>query len=117
MGSLNDAALDNLTNQNTDVNTASNLEQNEIEMLDVPEPPVVPGVNTDFQSSQTVESEQGTVSNDEFNTFNNAAMSAIPSQPTLDPIPTNFDIGNIGSVPPVDPNEKGNKQKNTHSEE
>lgn len=121
LGSLNDTAINNLANDNTNVETANNLEQNkevigtinnDIEMLDVATPVVEePVQNTSVEPvinqevvNQPVEANTKTESELNIDPLN------MPTQPDLNPIPTNFDIGDIGSVPPVDPTGKGEKK-------
>lgn len=107
LGSLNDTALDNLVNNTETENIVENntiVEDNEIEMLDVAEPV---SVNIDTQSNND------TLDNNSINmdlNANNEYIQPVVSQSTLDPIPTTFDVGDIGSIPPMDPlNNKENK--------
>ena len=115
LGSLNDAALNNLANQNTPETPANNENilateepvPTEIEMLDVSTP------NTVATNVEPVVEAQS-LNNDNFNAVDIGSdltenTIGIP-QPDFNPIPSNFDIGDIGSVPPVDPNGKGVKK-------
>ncbi|MBQ6687242.1 MAG: hypothetical protein IJN03_01820 [Bacilli bacterium] len=119
LGSLSNAALDNLAIQNSNeteeivseninVNGEMQLEPSsgletagEIEMLDLDFTPVDNGEPiTEANLNQ-----ESTVNNTPELELTNGVT---PSQ-NLDPIPTNFDIGDIGSIPPIDPT--NNKKK------
>ncbi len=116
LGSLNDAALDNLTQENTNETVTNNnveiygevTEQpidTEIELLDV----AMPDNNNVDANPVNVEpnlSEQ--TPNLEFNGLD--INNVVTPEHNLNPIPTNFDIGDIGSVPPVDPTSKKEKK-------
>lgn len=108
LGSLNDAALNNLNNQNPNnelFNTIQESETQDIEMLDfdVPE-----NSNTSDTSLSMVNSLDSNIQSFESNNFE------MP-QADFEQIPTNFDIGEIGSVPPVDPKVKKEKGKKNNT--
>lgn len=122
LGSLSNAALDNLANQNsneTDINVNENIIEEpklesetiiepigEIEMLDLDFNPVNNNEGT-LETTATTEPPINSASNTPDLEINNMVT---PNQ-NLDPIPTNFDIGDIGSIPPVDPTNKNKKKK------
>ena len=110
LGSLNDAALNNLANNNPNETTANNIDQtpinNEIEMLDVPTPVVETQIEQNVE--QTPVTQQNVIDTPMTGSLN--IEPVMPTEADLNPIPTNFDIGDIGSVPPVDPTGRGEKK-------
>lgn len=110
LGSLSDAALNNLTNQNNENELLNNLNESQsqdIEMLDFD----VPTNNIEVENDTTLDVVDSEPTNNQMLDFNNFDMP----QPGFESIPTNFDIGDIGSVPPVDPKSKKEKKKKSNA--
>jgi len=118
LGSLNDAALNNLANQTNEL-PENNTDQNnnlteetvptvneEIEMLDLSEP--IADVSVESVEAPRVASDAN-VSN-ELNSLDKDVLQPVSAQTNLDPVSPIFDIGDIGSVPPIDPTGKGEKK-------
>ena len=114
LGSLNDAALNNLANQNSDETANNNIETNEIEMLEIDVPTQSEKINNNTEniSEPVIETHE---ENYDLNTINtNDALNLnnnLDVPPEINPINNNFEIGDIGSVPPIDPTGKDEKKK------
>ena len=118
LGSLNDAALNNLANSATNdtvTNNGQNLENqvvsqttnNDIELLDVP----VSKVDVVDEGNTSSAEANNFVITDKVDSISDSSLeSSISLQPNMNPVSTNFDIGDIGSVPPMDPTGKTEKK-------